>query len=211
MKTHSVMFIGLFAVCSNIMFAKTLLLVDFDQTLTEGNVACDLSKECTLKPEAIDFLKYLSQRAAKDEKLTWYIWSNNFKAVIQKTLIKYEIGLDNIEVIDAEITKRGKSDWADAEIQKGEYSKVIIVDDDKDALRRLEGITDEFLKENNIEMHNITAKKRIDNQSPREDDFWINILKISFDDNEISSLFSNPPSLNNQSATDVNCCCCYLQ
>lgn len=212
MKTNTVWFIGLlfFAVYSKIMFAKTLLLVDFDQTLTEGDVACDLIKECTLKPEAVEFLKYLNQRTERDEKITWYIWTNNFKSVVQKTLEKYEINLDNIQIIDAEIPG-GKSNWADSEIQQKAYCKVIIVDDDTNARRKLLGITDEFLRENIIELHNITAKKRVNPESPREDEFWINILRIAFDDSNITSLHSGLQVQVSHNAKDESCCCCYLQ
>lgn len=212
MKTNSVLLIGflLFAAYSNLTLAKTLLLVDFDQTLTEGDVACDLRKECTLKPDAVEFIKYLSQRAESEENLTWYIWTNNFKSVVQKTLEKYEINLDNIQIIDAEIPG-GKFNWADSEIQKKAYSKVIIVDDDENALSKLRGISEEFLRGNNIEMHNKIAKKRVEPEAPREDIFWIDILRISFDDNDINSLSSSSQGQVSHNVKDENCCCCCLQ
>lgn len=184
--------------------------MDFDQTLTEGDVACDLRKECTLKPDAVEFIKYLSQRAESEENLTWYIWTNNFKSVVQKTLEKYEINLENMQIIDAEIPG-GKFNWADSEIQKKAYSKVIIVDDDTNALSKLPGISEEFLRGNNIEMHNKIAKKRVEPEAPREDIFWVDILRISFGDNDINSLSNSSQGQVIHNVKDENCCCCCLQ
>jgi hypothetical protein len=178
-KAASLLFAIVFLVFgSSNLCAKTLLLVDFDQTLTLGDAACNGRKlPCVLKEEAAAFLKDLINRAQRNKDLTWYIWTNNFRNMVLNALEKSEIDIYKVAIIDAESSNGSKTKWANQEIELKAYDKVIVVDDE---IKNLNQIVCPAV----TKLIRYQAQKKMLHESTNETEFWKRIIGQVFDEAE---------------------------